>query len=281
MSASNHDNSQRINGCTIVCGPMAVQSTRLALKIYRDAGLDIPMTVLMPERCARDEGWKEFPAIRIAVDEEVKDRDRVLSFLTTAHNSGYLKGRSTNWYLQQYLKLAHSWEALGSVFIHDGDTIFAPLLLAELQVSPYLLTTNEDTTAYNAAARECGLPTYKASFVANGGIFLPAVLKSLSSDPAEWFLEIIKKGVIADGVTGDFSEYQIMGSLLRQNFPIHKIKMFRRFDLLVQPNLDSLAERKCAAALKKYDAIAFEMGHRSTPLRKVLGRLAYSVGYSW
>jgi hypothetical protein len=253
----------------------------LALKIYRDAGVDIPITVLMPERCARNEAWENFPEIKISVDEEVKDRDRVLSFLNAAHNAGSLKGRSTNWYLQQYLKLAHTWEASESIFIHDGDTIFAPSLLSELQIAPFLLTTNEDTAAYNAAARECGLPTHQASFVANGGVFLPTSLRALSVEPADWFIESIKKGVIANGLNGDFSEYQIMGSLLQADFQKKKIKIFRRFDLLVPSPLEFMAKEKCEIALKKYDAVAFEMAHNSTPLRKLLARLAYSIGYSW
>jgi len=270
-----------IGSCTIVCGPDAGPTTRLALSIYRDAGIDIPMAVLTPERCAHDSSWNDFPAVRLLLDEEVRDRERIVSFLETHRTKNALRGRSTNWYLQQYLKLSHVWNSASPIFVHDGDTIFSPALLQQQMVSPFLMTTKEKTLAYNAASLAAGIPIYGKSFVANGGIFYPEYLQMLSANPADWFIEVMERGVIRSGSIGDFSEYHIMGSLLKKNFPIRQIAIFRRFDLLVPSPQNLDAKRRCLLALKRYNAIAFETAHRSTPVKRLLGRLAYLAKYSW
>jgi hypothetical protein len=268
--------------CAIFCGPRTSEVARLATSIYRAQELTWPMTLWTPRRLENEFGWTgEVPGLALRFDEEVKGFDQVAEFLREHHAQGRLGGRSTGWYLQQYLKLAVAWEAGGPVFIHDGDTIFSPGLMAEQMHSPFLMTTKEGTDRYSAAAQAVGLPTHPRSFVANGGLFIPEVLRSLDADPATWFMDVMARGVLGEGAQGDFSEYQIMGALLTPRLPARPITIFRRFDLLVSSPARPDARRKVVLALKRYDALAFESGHRASAARRFLGLCAYGVGYSW
>lgn len=267
--------------CTIVCGPGAAAVTRLALSLYRQADLRLPISILTPRRCAQELNLPaEAGAVTIHFDEDVSGSEEVLSALKGLQARGVLGGRSVGWYLQQYLKIAHAWNAQVPCFIHDGDTIFAPALLQALTRSPQLLTTREGTDSYNYAARAAGLPTESRSFVANGGLFCPATLRGLHADPAHWFLEVMDRGVQRSGGQGDFSEYQIMGSLLKDRWPMRQISMFRRFDLLCHPDSPNAMGRS-QRALARYDAIAFEAGHHSSIAKRWACRLAYGLRYSW
>lgn len=267
--------------CTIVCGPGAVAVTRLALSIYAGAGLRLPLCILTPRRCARELGLPaEANGIAVHFDEDVPGFEHIRTALMRLQAKGALGGRSVGWYLQQYLKLAHAWHGETPCFIHDGDTIFAPVLLQALAASPQLFTTREGTDSYNFAARAAGLPTETRSFVANGGLFHPKALQALHEDPAEWFLDVMDRGVQRSGGQGDFSEYQIMGALLKDRLPMRQIRMFRRFDLLCNP-ASSTASDRVQRALAHYDAIAFEAGHHSSAFKRWTSRLAYGLRYSW
>lgn len=267
--------------CTIICGPQAIPATRLAIKIYNDHKPSIPITVLMPAQIRHQADWQTSATRLIAIDEEIIDRDRIISFLSHQHHLGALRGKSVNWYLQQYLKLAHSWNSTHPVFINDGDTIFSPKLLDEMFNSPFLLTTNESTAIYNNTAAACNLPTNERSFVANGGLFVPTALRRLSNNPADWFIETMQRGVIKQNGNADFSEYQIMGSLIKNEYAQRRIKLFRRFDLITNPSNAAATTKKANEALKYYDAIAFEPAHNSSPKHRLLAKIAYAIGYSW
>jgi hypothetical protein len=216
----------------------------------------------------------------VRFDEDVEGFDEVRSELQRMHAQELLKGRSVGWYLQQYLKLADAWRSSTRCFIHDGDTVFSPHLLRRLAVSHELLTTREDTDSYNFAAQTVGLPTEVRSFVANGGLFYPDVLQRLHTEPARWFLDVMDQGVLRSNGRGDFSEYQIMGALLKEQLPMRRIAMFRRFDLLSRPDAPQAVSR-VQRALVRYDAVAFEAGHHSSLPKRWAGHLAYGLRYSW
>lgn len=268
--------------CAVFCGPGAATTVQLALTVYRNANLALPISIVTPAHYAETlRPLTESTGITLLHDESIEGFEQVRRYLQDRDTVIAAKSRSAGWYLQQYLKIALAWSSPMPVFIHDGDTIFAPNLLRRMQTSPFLMTTREDTAAYNIAIRAAGLPTHDRSFVANGGLFMPHSLQSNAANPLAWFKRIMDETVLAPGAQGDFSEYQFMGSLLKDQLPTHRLRIFRRFDLLA-PNLkDDNILTMILDALSLYDAVAFESLHTSSFSKRLLGRLAYSVGYSW
>lgn len=217
---------------------------------------------------------------RVRTDESVPGHADIAAWLEAERARVMRHGRSTGWYLQQYLKLAVAWHAPEPVFVHDGDTVFAPALLLALAGAPALLTTREDPTSYNRAAAHLGLPGHTRSFVANGGLFDGETLRSLDAEPAAWFTGAMERAVLAPDDGADFSEYQLMGGLLAARWPLRPLRLFRRFDLIASAETGGGRER-AERALRRYDAIAFETAHRATWSKRVLGRVAFAARVSW
>lgn len=268
--------------CAVFCGPGAAATVQLALTVYRNADLAIPISIVTPAHYAETlRPLTESMGITLLHDESIEGFEQARRYLQDCHTAIAAKRRSTGWYLQQYLKIALAWTNSVPLFIHDGDTIFAPKLLRRMQISPFLMTTREDTAMYNAAIRATGIPTHDRSFVANGGLFMPHALQSMAANPLVWFKRIMDETVLAPGAQGDFSEYQFMGSLLKDQLSAHRLRIFRRFDLLAPDLKDNNILTLVLDALSTYDAIAFESLHTSSFSKRLLGRLAYNIGYSW
>lgn len=263
----------------IFCGPTSGPTAHLSLDLHGPDVCGDALELVTPARCeaALRLGRAE---LSIRIDEEIPGYAEVSRFLATHQDVLRRRGRSTVWYLQQYLKLAYVWDKSSWVFIQDGDTLFSPSLLGEMRLSPFLLTTREDITAYSATAASVGLPVYPRSFIANGGVFSPQVLRGLAPRAADWFIDVMQRAVLP-AAGADFSEYQIMGALLARDLPIRPLRLFRRFDLLAGSGGGPSTLERARRALARYDAVAFEAAHQSSVIKRLAGQLAYRVGYTW
>jgi len=269
--------------CAIFCGPSTFDIARIALSVYRYTELDIEVKLITPQSCASaaDSIAGEF-GISICFDESIEGFEEVKSFLEQHKKDFELRKRSWKWYLQQYLKLGFAWKADRMVFVHDGDTIFSPSLLRQLSQKPALLTTREQVNIYLLGIKLLGLPESCKSYIANGGIFDSLVLQELSLNPSAWFIEAIRTCVLnSDANTSDFSEYQIMGSLLKDRLESQKLKMFRRFDLLIGKDIHKLDYLDFNESFKKYDAIALEMSHHRNLPKRIIANFLYNLGFYW
>jgi len=217
----------------------------------------------------------------IVNDEDVPGSISVLHFLRQHSQELLVRSRSANWYYQQYLKLAVAWFSDDYVFIQDGDTIFSAMILNELALSPQVLCTRENIRQYDAGLSLIGLPKVGVSCIANGGVFCPRLLARLGADPKEWFLNAFIRSVISSSLpSSDFSEYQVMGSLMSCGHSLRQISLFRRLDLLSFGSFDHQS-RFVARALNRYDAVAFEWAHRGSRLKRLGAMFKYVIGQSW
>jgi hypothetical protein len=285
MKAVIEDITQREIRCAIFCSPTALDIVKVALRVYKYASIDLEIQLVTPQSftCNADlENIVSEFGISICFDETIEGFKEVKNFLEKNKESFELRKRSWKWYLQQYLKLAFAWKTDRMVFIHDGDTIFSPRLLRQLSQKPVLLTTRENVDIYLLGIKLLGLPESFESYIANGGIFDPLVLQELSLDPSSWFIEAVKTCVFnSDANASDFSEYQIMGSLLRGRLKSQKLKIFRRFDLLVGKDIRKLNYLNLNESLKKYDAVALEMFHQKNLTKRIIAKCLYNLDFSW
>lgn len=269
--------------CVIFCGHSALEITKCILQIYSKYR-DVDVIVVAPSIIVQElQLYSCELEAKFVCDEEIAGYKEVKEFLWGYKEQLALIGRSPGWYLQQFLKLAYSWKGSSEIFIQDGDTFFSPNLLSQLYETPAILTTDENVVIYNVGQKCMGLPFYPLSFIANGGIFYPEILKTLGPNCVEWFKRSIYVSVLENQKpnSSDFSEYQIMGSLLYSKLPRKSLKIFRRFDLVCK--LDDVLDlfQEVNTGLKKYDAIAIESRHASSFIKRLLAKVLYKFGYSW
>lgn len=266
----------------IFSGPGTEDIVSTAIDLYYRAGLPLDLVVVSPNN-----NYDIASSVSIA---NTKTDDSIIGFIEV---TGWLdehadrlaaKGRSVGWYRQQYLKLGYAWQLPGTCFIHDGDTIFSPALIHSLCNSSMLLATRENNSNYDLGCHQLGIPPNgSCSFVANGGLFNGQLLRSLSTNPAEWFINSMER-ILKEPGCGDFSEYQIMGNLMKSQNPkirTHSMQFFRRMDLLATSTHILPPMQLITQALARYDAIAFERNHHRSTLRRILGQLMYWTGRSW
>lgn len=262
----------------ISSGPRSLPVASLAAQYYQSSSSGaLDLVLLRPRACADF----ELPlTIRTVDDEAVPGFAHVRERLTALSPKIRAYGRSPGWYLQQYLKLAGIRHiAPQGAILTDGDTIFSIELLKDLVERPTVLTTKEKFGNYNNFVEAIGIAPHHESCVANGNVFYPALLPPAVTEPAG-FLELVEQHVVASDGASDFSEYQLMGSILAPRLTTRRIRMFRRFDLLgraeATPSIGKVTE-----ALRRYDAIAIEYEHHRSVSRRVLASVLFRFGYSW
>jgi hypothetical protein len=266
----------------IFSGPGTEDIVSAAVDLYCCGELSLDLVVVSPSINYDIVGAVSFANTK--TDDSIIGFAEVTTWLKKNADCLVAKGRSVGWYRQQYLKLGYAWQLPGACFIHDGDTIFSRALIKSLCTSSMLLATREDNNNYDLGCQQIGIQSNgSCSFVANGGLFNGQLLRRLSTNPAEWFITAMERIVKGSG-SGDFSEYQIMGNLMKAHDPdirIHAMRFFRRMDLLATSTHTLPPTQLITQALARYDAIAFERNHRRSTLRGVLGRLRYWTGRSW
>lgn len=215
----------------------------------------------------------QFNNINYISDETLYGYTKVKNFLEENYKQINRKKRSVGWYLQQYLKLAHCYGSKNDLIIIDGDTIFSKNFLKHYLKNPFLIKTKENHQAYQVSNLFQNITNSDSCYIANAGYFSPYILKKYILEIDSWFIEAITKILINNY---DFSEYQIMASLIKnEQYILNEkyIKIFRRFELI-----EGVTWNK---ALVKYDAISMEQNHNKTLLKKILAKQMYKVGYTW
>lgn len=194
------------------------------------------------------------------------------------------KQRVTGWYYQQLLKFAIvAAQPDDHVLILDADTV----LLRDLRTSPptFYTTREENAPYFEHYGRLMGASrTLTRSAVANFMVFAPASLRDMLADierrhGAPWWKAIVDIANAIDSPTA-FSEYETYANWMaaaNPAQPVQPLRLFRRGDLLVSspPDFDRVS---AAAARRSYDAIAFEMQHRSDFRRRLQARLVMALG---
>jgi hypothetical protein len=262
----------------VICaGPRALPTTVVASHYYAAAG--IASTVVRPA-ASKEYDDRFGPGVRCIDDEALPGVEAVGAYLR-AHRAQLAEfDRAPGWFLQQFIKLA----AIASLdveyaFVADGDTIFSHELLEEVLNRPALLTSGEQYGNYDRLLEAMGMTPPASSCVANGNVFASDPLLRNLATP-EGFIAILEEHVLPSRGGLDFSEYQITGSLLQSRLAMRRLKMFRRFDLLIG-DLDDIPGAFVERALRRYDAIAIEANHRRSPMRRIAAWIFYSIGRSW
>lgn len=230
---------------------------------------------------ALDESEIDLTLVDVVSDESFKGYLGVRSVVNEFVSKANPYKRSTGWYMQQYLKIAAVTGAEGLVVIVDGDTVLRQSTIESMIFNKLVAVTKESVSIYNAGLGLIGVhplgSTYP-SFVANFGLIDSDVLRTKCAEPSEFFgnwLELIK-----NNKNGDISEYQLFGTLMRNNgWGARRINIFRRADLLSISS--SSTSEVCRNLLKRYDAVAFEHHHSKGVFKKIAARAAAAIGYSW
>lgn len=261
----------------ISAGPRAMGTATLASAYYADAGITV--IVVRPRKCAAHDA--AFPSgTRFIDDEALTGFNQVKAFLEAQRPELERFHRTPGWFLQQFIKLV----AVVTInepylFLADGDTIFSRTLLADVLRDPTILTTGETYGNYDRLLVALGLHPPRASCVANGNVFSPLPLIRDLATPAG-FEEMMRTHILASGGALDFSEYQITGSLLEPVLGSRRIRMFRRFDLLIG-DVAAPPSAAVARALRRYDAVAIEADHHRSGAKRLAARFLYGIGRSW
>lgn len=261
----------------VFAGPRALPTAATASAYYAECG--IAVTIVRSRTCAVDD--RRFPQNTHFVDDETfPGVGEIKDFLTANRDTLARFGRAPGWFLQQFIKLAAvaAWTD-DLVFVADGDTIFSHALLDRVLREPVILMTGETFANYDRLLREWGLNPPSLSCVANGNVFSKAPLLQELATPAG-FRAMLENHVLPSQGALDFSEYQIAGSLLEPELGSMRIRMFRRFDLLI----DDIAEVPLTSvkrALRRYDAVAIEANHHRSIAKRVAARAFYAIGQSW
>lgn len=262
----------------VICaGPHALPTAAVASHYYAADG--IRSIVVRPAACA-DHDARFAPSTRCIDDEALAGVETVGIYLRAHRERLASFDRAPGWFLQQFIKLAiTAMLDTDYVFIADGDTIFAHRLLHDILTQPAILTTGERYENYDRLLIALGLTPPGRSCVANGNVFPRDPLLQRLATP-EGFVSILEEHVFSSNGALDFSEYQITGSLLQSRLAMRRIRMFRRFDLLID-SLDHVPAAFVERALCRYDAIAIEANHRRSPTRRIAAQIFYAIGRSW
>jgi len=262
----------------VICaGPRALPTAVVASDYYAVDGIN--SLVVRPAAYA-DQDFRFGPSVRFIDDEALEGVEVVSAYLRAHIEQLGAFDRTPGWFLQQYIKLA-AVSALDAeyVFVADGDTIFSRQLMHEVLRNPVVLTTGERYENYDRLLTILGLIPPELSCVANGNVFSHDPLIKQLSTP-DGFISILENHVIPSSGNTDFSEYQITGSILQSKLGMRRLKMFRRFDLLIG-SLEDIPVGLVENALLRYDAVAIEANHVRSVARRVAARLFYGVGRSW
>lgn len=277
------DEIQKLH-CAFVAGPDSLDISHIAINFYNRRQLKYEPVLITPAKSLELLNSTYYFNCKVIVDEDLPGYYLVKKWLESNLKYFERTGRSSNWYIQQFVKLAYASGRDGMTFIHDGDTVFSPTLLSKFNSAPLLLTTRENPTLYNEGCRQLEIPLKtNVSFVANGGLFdLSLIQLSKQKTIEDWFISAIESTVF-NSSGSDFSEYQIMGHLANINYSWckYKVKFFRRFDLIA--SVDSIKSNESAIlkALSYYDAISFERNHNVNLFRKIIAHFLYWNHFTW
>jgi hypothetical protein len=183
------------------------------------------------------------------------------------------------WYYQQFLKYELVLKSkYRYVLVIDGDSFF-DFRAKNLRNVVYVTDKNVNKRYLNFVSGELCIPALQKNAITNQMLFDKILLKSMISfiefDSCEMnYIDVIHAKIISSKGRFLFSEYQTYASwcVSKRKYPISKIKVFRRIDLLY--SLDSFSVME---ALRSYFLVAYEPGHRSGCLRKIRAFIYYKL----
>jgi len=199
---------------------------------------------------------------------------------------------SSNWYLQQFLKIAFYLESEENVLIVDGDTIVSESVFTNTIEHNVGYYTQERIDQYNnlLVNSRVFLSPSKKSYICNFGYFERKNSGFYSENPYKFIAvlaRIVRESQEKEGLrysSVDFSEYQLNGQISEaQKSTLVPLKMFRRGDLLIQRGLclENLTVCKLNELFKTYDCISYEIDHKSSFVKSLLAELYLLFRQSW
>jgi hypothetical protein len=262
----------------IFSGADDVDVLRRAVQYYHESNVTLPVTIICPSNT--NLGHLN-TLCSIVFDEDLPGYNEVSRWLKDHEAVIQARSRATGWYLQQFLKLSYALLSKETIFISDGDTIFSSRRIQALVHCPHVIATRENVGRYESFLADCGLASRGVSFIANGGIANSRILAPYVNTPCGFFLRALDSFLKLKSVRSDFSEYQLLGAVAAKYVPVHEVRLFRRYDLIVSRRMLLNGGGRVERALFNYDAIAFEYRHASGPMRRLAARAMLSLGYRW
>lgn len=251
---------------------------QLSLARLRDCLPDAQVLIVTPTPEAFDD--LSGPATRVVHDRQFAPITKQDLVPLLNPSKRHLPG----WYYQQLLKYAivASSDAARTLIL-DADTV----VLRDLNCEPgTFFTSRERNEGYFEHYRRFlgKAAPLQASAVTNFMWFDSAALRAMLSMAEErhgrpWWQSVID---IANGIQADaaFSEYETYANWYAAEFGRFTevpIDMFRRADLLLRNDGDHARVLE-AIRIKRYDAAAFELHHRSSWARRVTVRAVFGLG---
>lgn len=186
------------------------------------------------------------------------------------------KRHLVGWYYQQFLKyavVAKTREA--RVLVVDADTV----LIRDIECGPNVFFTSKERHEVYFEHFRClfgASAPFQASAITNFMWFDSDALRGMLSEIQElnnnkWWWEVIidiANEISADGAFSEYETYANWFSLRHGHHIEVPIHMFRRGDLLIRSEAD-YSRVVDEVATKGYDAVAFELNHRSGFLRQL------------
>lgn len=218
--------------------------------------------------------------VNVTSDESLAPVSKVELTRALAPSKRHLAG----WYYQQLLKYAAVTASKSTrVLVLDADTV----ILDDITCKPGTFFTSKERNAsyFEHFNQMFGInPILQGSAIVNFMWFESQALRTMlatieSEHKQDWWNVIIS---IANNIktAGAFSEYETYANWYAAWAGKHieiPISIFRRGDLLLRHRDDYL--RVASSVEKKsYHAVAFELNHQNTLIRRIATRLAFHLG---
>jgi hypothetical protein len=255
--------------------------SKFAIAYYKRF-LSVDLTVVGP-RCIANH-FKDSGCLFIC-DEDICGYE-ILKSINDQFNIG------SNWYLQQFLKIAFYIESREDVLIIDGDTIISRSIFENVIDHNVAYYTAERVNQYNKLLVNSGtvLSPSDKSYICNFGFFEKGNRHFYSNNIYQ-FIDGLAQLVIENQKQEkkrhsslDFSEYQINGQISEDKRSAHiQLKIFRRADLLIRNGLrlENLTASKLDEFFQRYDCISYENDHRRSYIMSIVAELCLLFRRSW
>lgn len=255
-----------------------INETILSYKILKESS-NSEVLIVCPES-AKTEYLKHVAKFNDVVSEySLCDVDNIKQKIHNIVASKKIHDR-VNWYFQQYLKLKIAGSNAQKLLILDGDTVFNPDFIARIVSNNIISTTKENVHQYNRCLSLLGydISNHTDSYVTNYALIEPRFFESKLSNIETFFFEWLD--LLEPSNQIEMSEYQFFGMVMlsSKKYISAPMKIFRRADLLKCHIDDYTFVNKL---LERYDAVAFEYGHKNNYIYKIAARVYATFGFSW
>lgn len=268
-----------VDNISIFCTKSCRNVVKLGIRYYQSIGIKNIQII-----CPKDH-YKELDFNFNGVDY-IFDED--LEFFDEIKKISINYGSKKNWYLQQFLKLSYWYSSPNDCLIIDGDSILSEQTLNQILIDDVLFFTNENIATYNNFIKKIlNLDVTRKSYICNFCNFKYSN-KDIFSNGFLNFLKLVNDLLINinnDNDNGDFSEYQIHGTIENnKNSKQKALKMFRRADLFIFGPLSKINNMHLASLVKffgSYDVICYESNHKKNTFKSIAAHIFIFLKISW